>query len=144
MKKVINGALYNTETARLIGTYSNGGSWRDFSHFEESLYRTKAGKYFLHGEGGPMTKYAKSVGNNEWSGGEHIEPLTPAAAREWAEEHLTAEEYIAEFGEPEEASDDKVPLNLTILASTKAKLEKMKSETGKSISAIIDELVNNL
>jgi hypothetical protein len=144
MKKVINGALYNTETARLIGTYSNGGTWRDFSHFEENLYRTKAGKYFLHGEGGPMTKYAKSVGNNEWSGGEHIEPLTPAAAREWAEEHLTAEEYIKEFGEPEEASDDKVPLNLTILASTKAKLEKMKSETGKSISAIIDELVNNL
>lgn len=143
MKKVIDGSLYNTATAKEIGSRSYG-NYGDFSHFSETLYKTKAGKYFLYGEGGPMSKYSRSVGNNEWSGGEHIEPLTPEAARKWAEEHLTAEEYIAEFGEPEEASDDKVPLNLTILASTKAKLEKMKSETGKSISAIIDELVNNL
>ena len=144
MKKVINGALYNTETARLIGTYSNGGTWRDFSHFEENLYRTKAGKYFLHGEGGPMTKYAKSVGNNEWSGGEHIEPLTPAAAREWAEEHLTAEEYIKEFGEPEEAADGREAINISVPAEIKRKLERLKSETGKSISQIIVDLVEKL
>ena len=56
MKKVINGALYDTSTAKLLGedSYSNPG---DFQHWVETLYRTKSGKYFLHGKGGAMTKY---------------------------------------------------------------------------------------
>ncbi len=139
MKKVIDGALYSTETAREIGRYSNGGSFRDFSHYREVLYRTKSGKYFLFGEGGPMTRYAVSEGHNSWSGGENIEPMNPQAARKWAEEHLDADKYAAEFGEPEEAGDDKVALNLTVPANIKAKLEKMRSESGKSISQIISE-----
>ena len=74
MKKVINGALYDTETAKPLGkdSYSNP---RDFHHWKETLYRTKSGKYFLHGKGGAMTKYAVSVGLNEWCGGEKIIPL---------------------------------------------------------------------
>lgn len=141
MKKVIDGALYNTETAREVGRYSNGVSFRDFSHYIEKLYRTKSGKYFLHGEGGPMTRYAVSSGQNSWSGGEHIEPMTPNAAREWAEKNLGTDEYAAEFGEPEEAADGREALGLTVSPETKRKLEKMRSETGKSISAIIDEIV---
>lgn len=144
MKKVIDGALYNTETAREIGRYSNGGSFRDFSHYREVLYRTKSGKYFLFGEGGPMTRYAVSEGQNSWTGGEHIEPMTPNAAREWAEEHFDADEYAAEFGEPDEAADGREALGLTVSAETKRKLEKMRSETGKSISALIDEIVTGI
>ena len=139
MKKIIDGALYNTETAKRIGTYSNGGNWRDFSHLEESLYRTKSGKYFLHGEGGPRSKYTKSAGNNLWTGGEHIEPMSPQAARDWAEGHLDADDYIALFGEPEEAADGREALNLTVPAEVKRKLKKMREDTGKSISQIITE-----
>lgn len=144
MKKVIGGALYNTETARQIGSWSNSYYPNDFQYCEETLYKTKSGKYFLHGEGGAMSKYAVSAGDNSWGGGEHIEPLNPQTAREWAEKRLDADDYSAEFGEPEEASDDKATLNLTVLGSTRTKLEKMKTETGKSISAIIDELVTKM
>lgn len=98
-KKVINGRMYNTETAKAIKFYANGGGWRDFSHFEETLYRKKTGEFFLAGEGGPMTKYSRSCGQCSWSGGEDIIPLTEQQAREWAERHMDADEYIATFGE---------------------------------------------
>lgn len=139
MKKIIDGALYNTETAKKIGTWSNGLSYSNFSHCVESLYLTKSGKYFIHGQGGPNSKYSKSAGNNLWTGGEHIVPMSPQAARDWTEEKLEADEYIALFGEPEEAADGRETLNLTVPAGVKRKLEKMREDTGKSISQIITE-----
>ena len=89
MKKVINGALYDTETAKPLGkdSYSNP---RDFRHWVETLYRTKSGKYFLHGKGGAMTKYAVCVGQNEWSGGEKIIPLDLDSAQNGLKSTLTA------------------------------------------------------
>lgn len=134
MKKVINGSLYDTETAKLLGedSYSNP---RDFAHWRESLYRTKSGKYFLHGEGGAMTKYAVSVGQNEWSGGEKIIPLDLDSAQKWSEEHLDGDEYIRAFGEPEERT------TVMISAATKARLSDIKAKTGKSFGDIIAEAV---
>src|SRR5690554_5959938 len=97
MKKVIDGSLYNTDTAKELGNYSYSNR-TDFNYFSETLYRTRSGKYFIHGEGGPMSKYAVSTGQNSWSGGEHIEPVSIDTAREWAEENLTADEYAEIFG----------------------------------------------
>ena len=53
MKKVINGKIYNTETATLIHQWDNGRRG-DFSSCEEDLYRTKKGAFFIHGEGGNL------------------------------------------------------------------------------------------
>lgn len=99
MKKIISGKIYDTETAELVGSWSNAGSWRDFSHIEEELYRKRTGEFFLHGEGGPMTQYARATGQNSWSGGERIMPTSFAEAREWAEKHLDGDEYEKIFGE---------------------------------------------
>ena len=103
MKKIINGRLYDTDTAKNVGQWSNGGGWRDFRHVEETLYRKRTGEFFLHGAGGPMTCYAKQV---ECGGGlfgdEKIIPLTDSEAREWAEKNLDADEYAEIFGMPEE------------------------------------------
>ena len=134
MKKVISGALYDTETAKLLGkdSYSNPG---DFQYWVETLYRTKSGKYFLHGEGGAMTKYAVSVGQNEWSGGEKIIPLDLDSAQKWAEEHLDGDEYIRAFGEPEERT------TVMISAATKARLSDIKAKTGKSFGDIVADAV---
>jgi len=101
MKKIINGKLYDTSTATLISSaeYSYPG---DFSHWREELYRKKTGEFFLYGKGGPMSKYSRKIGQNEWSGGEKIHPLTLREAQEWAEEHLDAEEYEQVFGVVEE------------------------------------------
>ena len=143
MKKIINGAKYDTTTAKRLGIWENGYSRSDFNYCSEDLYQTKSGKYFLHGEGGPMSKYSQSCGNNSWTGGQHIEPLTPAAAREWAEEHLDADAYCALFGEPEEASDGREALTLTLPSDIKRALENMRAETGKSISQIVTDMVRN-
>jgi len=139
MKKVINGSLYNTETALELGYVEPAGYKRnDFSYFRETLYRTKSGKYFLHGEGHGNSRYGEWHGNTGgW--GEQIRPYTPEEARQWAEENLSAKEYIEAFGEPEEASDIKVPLNISVSAEFKNLLITLREKTGKSISQIIEE-----
>lgn len=102
MKKIINGKKYNTETAKKMGCWSNDYSHRSFNFCEESLYRKKTGEYFLYGIGGPMSRYSQPCGQNTWSGGSKIIPMTAAEAMEWVEEHLTADEYEEIFGEVEE------------------------------------------
>lgn len=102
MKKIINGRMYNTDTAKRLCSADNGGSCRDFSHWEEELYQKKTGEFFLYGEGGPASKYSRSCGQNEWCGGCDITPMTEQQAREWMEQNATADEYIEVFGEPEE------------------------------------------
>lgn len=96
MKKIINGKLYNTETARLIGDYEYSNS-SDFNWVYEGLYVTKKGQYFLAGKGGANSKYGKSLGNNSYGGGSNIELLTENEAKEWAEDNLSTDEYTEEF-----------------------------------------------
>ena len=134
MKKVIQGVLCNTATAKYIGSASYLGD-RDFAHWSEALYRTKSGKYFLYGEGGPASRYAVTIGQNEWSGGEKIQLLSRETAMKWAEEHLDGDEYIRAFGEPEERT------TIMISAATKAKLSDIKAKTGKSFGDIIADAV---
>lgn len=102
MKRIIDGKTYSTETAQKLGEWWNGLSDSDFRHISESLYRTKNGRYFLAGEGGPMTRYSHPVGDMT-GGGEGIIPLSESEAREWMERHGDFPEYVAAFGEPEEA-----------------------------------------
>ena len=54
MKKIICKVEYDTETAELIkkNTFGEDG-------YEESLYMTKDGKYFLYTNGGEDSKYPK-------------------------------------------------------------------------------------
>jgi hypothetical protein len=102
MKKIINGKKYNTETATMLADRWNGRAGGDFGRVYEELYRKKTGEYFIYGEGGAMTKYSMSAGNNCWTGGEMIIPLTEAEAREWAEKWVDADKYEEIFGEVEE------------------------------------------
>ena len=102
MKKIINGKLYDTATAKAVANWWNGYSMRDFNFCEETLYKKKTGEFFLHGNGGALSPYTKSCGQNCWSGAEEIIPMTIDEAKEWAEEHIDADEYIEIFGEVEE------------------------------------------
>ena len=101
MKKIIDGKLFSTETASCVGSdqFFYPG---DVEYWREELYRKKNGEYFLHGEGGANTIYANWVGPDERSGGENIVQMDVDEAKEWAEKHIDADAYIAEFGEPEE------------------------------------------
>ena len=100
MKKILGGKKYNTETAHRVGGHCNGNT--GFGACSETLYRKRTGEYFLYGEGGPMSRYARMCGDNTWGYGQEIQPLTVDEAKEWAEEHLDADKYEQEFGEVEE------------------------------------------
>lgn len=101
MKKVIDGKIYNTETAVELAYYNNGVSQNDFTYIDESLYRTRKGNFFLAGEGGAMTRYAHRCSDNTTCGGEGIFPLTEKEAREWVERN--ANEIYEEIFATEEA-----------------------------------------
>lgn len=103
MKKIINGKLYDTYTAKIVAMVNTNGvySRNDFRWQEERLCKKKTGEFFLYGEGGPMTKYAEPDGNGtRW--GERIIPLTVDDAKHFVEKHCDVDTYIKLFGEPEE------------------------------------------
>lgn len=140
MKKIIKGKVYDTETAKEVGSYCNGGNWRDFNHFEETLYQKKTGEFFLFGEGGPMTRYAEATGQNSWSGGSRIMPMAYKEAQEWAEAHLDGDEYEAIFGAVVEDDTKKlVTYSLTVTASEK--LKRLAQEAGTSASELLEKLI---
>ena len=140
MKKIINGKVYNTETAQEVASWSNNLSYRDFNHCEEALYRKKTGEFFLYGVGGPRSPYAKLAETHAWSGGSAIRPLTFDEAREWAEEKLSAEEYESIFGEVSEDETDCL-ISAIIKASNRERLRRTVAQSGKTIGAILDELI---
>ena len=141
MKKIINGRLYNTETAKFLGedNYSNA---RDFAHWSEELYQKRTGEFFLYGQGGPMSRYAQTTGQNEWSGGEQIQPLTVENARQWAEQHLSADEYESIFGEITE-DDNKKNATFSISRDAIELLARMAAEAGKTRSELVEEMIRN-
>lgn len=101
MKKIINGKMYNTETAKEIDRASNNLSSSDFQYYEERLFKKKTGEFFLYGDGGAASRYGTRCGNT-WSGGTVIIPLTVNEAKLWVEEYSSTEIYIELFGEVDE------------------------------------------
>lgn len=139
MKKIINGKVYDTEKARELGTYSGGDG---FYSIDERLYQKRTGEFFLHGVGGPATKYAHSVGLNQWSGGEKIIPLDVKAARQWVEEHLDTDAYEEIFGIPDDDGET-VTLCANISSSLMAAARLAASKQGVSMTAIVERALGD-
>lgn len=76
MKKIICKVEYDTEASELIATYTNG-AFGDAAGYEERLYVTAGGKYFLYVNGGEASPYTK----------EDIKRVSAAKADEWKAEH---------------------------------------------------------
>ena len=136
MRKAIGSKLYDTETAREIGYASRGEGPRDPYWTLETLYKKRTGEYFLHGQGGAMTKYARPAGPNAWEGGERISPLTVSMAKEWADGNLDAEECLREFG-PIASDASRTVLSVSLPADTAARIRREAQEKGVSVSALI-------
>ena len=101
MKKIINGKMYNTDTAAFIGSYSNGYDYHIYGWLKEVIYKKKTGEYFMSVECESLTPYAKECLDG-WAPGVSIIPLSVDEAMKWAEKKLSADEYIEIFGTPEE------------------------------------------
>ena len=139
MKKVIAGKVYNTQTAECVGEMS-WGSTRGFTDCNEELYRKRTGEFFLHGYGGGMSKYAKSVGQNSWGWGEAIIPMTLEEAKAWAEEHLDGDEYEKIFGIIEEP-DTTTRINWTLDADIVEDLRQRTVDTGVPVSRAVSDVL---
>ena len=76
MKKIICKKEYDTEKSAVVKKFTNG----DFGTpegYEETLYVTEGGNYFLYTNGGESSPYKK----------EEIKRMSRAAAEEWLLSH---------------------------------------------------------
>lgn len=141
MKKIINNKVYDTKTAVKVGEWDNG-RWDDrLYRCAEDLYRKRTGEFFLHGYGGPGSKYAVSIGDSNWSSGEQIIPLTYQAAQKWAEEHLDGDEYEAIFGEVVE-DDTKTMVAVYLPTSKVEQYKRSAAQNGLSLTAYLEGLLD--
>lgn len=140
MKKVIKGKLYDTETAKEIGSYEPNPYHSDFGWYCETLYQKRTGEFFLYGDGNAASPYSRKCGQNEWCGDEKIIPVSYERAREWCEQHLDGDEYISIFGEPEE-DDSKQIVAYSLTKTAIARAKKTAAEKGISVSAYIESLI---
>ncbi len=74
MKKILAKVTYDTEASELVHKITSG-SIGDPAGYEESLYRTADGKYFIYTNGGDQSPYTK----------EDIKRMSAQKADEWLE-----------------------------------------------------------
>ena len=77
MKKAICKVEYDTEKSELVAKFTSG-NFGDADGYEESLYKTESGKFFLYVNGGEESPYKK----------EDIKRLAAAKADEWLNAHV--------------------------------------------------------
>ena len=76
MEKTINKKVYDTDSAVELG-YRYDGWFGASEGYEERLFITDEGQYFIYGVGGPDSKYAEPV----------IALIPDEKAEEWKAEH---------------------------------------------------------
>lgn len=76
MKKIICKVEYDTAASQIVKK-TVSGAYGDPCGYEETLYVTADGKYFLYTNGGTESKYAE----------EGIKRMSKAAAEKWLEEN---------------------------------------------------------
>lgn len=75
MKKVICKVEYDTDNAEIVAKYTNG-EIGDAAGYEETLYQTADGKYFIYVNGGADSIHPE----------ENIKRIAPAKVGEWKAE----------------------------------------------------------
>ena len=64
------------------------------------------------------------------------------AAREWAEEHLDAEDYERVFGEVSEDGDGEAVISVRVPARTRALLDRLAAQSGRPKGEIVSEALS--
>ena len=87
-----------------------------------------------------MTRYAEAEGQNSWSGGRRIMPMSYDEAKKWAEENLDADEYESIFGAIDE-SGAKMTVTLSIDSGKWESAKREAAKRGIGISEYIESLL---
>lgn len=128
MKKIIKQTLCDTATAEEIGEAR-------FENFTEFLYRTKSGKYFIHGVGDASSRYASRDEDGNPIPGEDIVLLTNSAAADWIMDHYGPVDsyYRAKKGAKKEWA------TIRITAAAKEQIDELTEGKGMTISELISD-----
>lgn len=103
MKKIINGKMYNTETAKLIAHWDNNYSVSDNCYMKTNIYLKRTGEYFIHIDGNAGSRAAEYLpAYHAYTPGEKIIPTTLVEVKAMAMKNLEADDYEKIFGEVEE------------------------------------------
>jgi len=132
MKQIVDGRLYNTDTAKELGFYKV--TQYDLSIYSGWLYITAAGKYFIY-------EYVQESATLDTIKHRLLVPLTPIEARVWAEQKLSVEDYTLAFGEPEEASEDSRLLIVSLPNQIMDRLDGICSRTGIPLRDVLIDLL---
>ena len=89
MRRVINGKVYDTQTADTVVNLDNDLSGSDFNFQRISLYRTKKGVFFIAGTTGAFGRFCVMEDDGSRSDGSGIDVITKDEAREIAENAQT-------------------------------------------------------
>ncbi len=149
MIRRIEGALYNTDTARTIGTWraeTASDAEDDKECIFKTLYVTRSGKYFVHSVGRAKTVYvhrsSSDASKKLWIDHEQIVPLDAWNAQKWAWEWLTAAECDRAFGIPDLSSDQRKVISCSIPVYQHDMLIRKRAEENTTISSLIEEALN--
>lgn len=146
MRKIINGKRYDTNTAVPCGIYTCGSRGDEHSYSKvlyQILYQKRTGEFFLYGEGGSQSPYAKEATINHWKGGERITPLSEKEAQEWASNYLTNEEYERIFSVIDEPESGRKIVSFSLGRNAIAKVTELARSSGLSRSQIVEDLITN-
>ena len=81
MKKRIKNKLYNTESARIICSWDNNLPANDFGWCSVTLHQKATGAYFVHLEGGAMSRYSRPMSDGSYGYGEDIIAISDDIAK---------------------------------------------------------------
>ena len=88
----------NTDTAEHIcNWWTSGIGKNDFRYEDVDLYRTRKGTWFLHGEGGAMTRWAHCCSDGTQTWGTDAEVLSLEEAYEWLVRRNEMNEGLEEY-----------------------------------------------
>lgn len=128
MQKIIDGRRYNTETARFIRGISCSADKP--TGWEERLYRTKSGLWFLHSFGGKKSRYAVPI----------IQPVSEDAAVAWLDDNF-GREVVQEV--MCKVSGIATPVTVLIPQQLLDALEQKRAETGQSRTDVVLDALRN-
>jgi hypothetical protein len=132
MYTVIRNRVYNTATTTKIADYTHNG-------VTETLYRKKNGEYFVHF----YNEDADDTDKAGWHGKEKIVPYDFETARSWGMLRLDEGRFTELFAGEADATDI-TSITIRVSRDSLAKLRKTQSETGETMSRIVDRMVAQL
>lgn len=140
MKEIINGMLYDTATAKHLGEWQSSPDSSSPDHCVLTLFQKRNGEFFLVCSGEGAEHYVYHISDGFTGRTKRILPLSPEDASAWAEDYLSADEYIAAFGN---VSEDDGYMSSYLLLPTEVMMKAQEAATvsGIDFSGYIERLI---